>query len=109
MSDGADAPADRSVARVRVTIDGEGYVLRSPAGTDHVQRCAAMVDARIHEVRAQGGGIEPPHRVALLAALSLAHDLLAEREAPEPEEAPLDEVHSRIQALVQHVEDALKP
>jgi cell division protein ZapA (FtsZ GTPase activity inhibitor) len=64
-----------SPARVRVSIDGDTYVLRSDVPEARVQACADMVDQRIREIREQGGSLEP-HRVALLAALGLAHDLL---------------------------------
>lgn len=111
MSEPRDGRTSDAVARVRVTIDGEVYGLRSPEGAEHVQRCAALVDARIREVRAQGAGVEPPHRVALLAALSLAHDLLAQREddanGDSEEGETLEALRLGLEALVHRVESGL--
>lgn len=94
-----------SPARVNVTIDGEAYVLRSPVSASRVQRCASVVDQRIQKIRAESRGLEP-HRVALLAALSLAHDLL---DLQEDEDERARQRIEQLEALTARLEGAGEP
>ncbi len=91
-------------ARVRVSIDGDTYVLRSSVPEVRVQACADLVDQRIREIRGESGGLEP-HRVALLAALSLAHDLL---DRTEGEAQGSGARAARLEALAARLEGALE-
>ena len=64
---------------VSVTIAGQPYVLRSDADEAWVTRVAGVVDARFKKVQRDAREVST-HRVAMLAALQIADELLAERE-----------------------------
>jgi cell division protein ZapA len=88
---------------ISVRIAGEEHVIRSSADPNHTLRCARLVDERIAEVRERVGALEGP-RVAILAGLSLADELLKLQD----EQARLEkELESRASTLVQRVESVL--
>ena len=63
-----------------VHIYGQQYTVRSEDDPQHVQRVAAYVDGRMREV-ARGSAQVTSMRVAILAALNIADELLRERDA----------------------------
>ena len=65
---------------VRVTIVGEEYAIRSPTDPEHTRAVAAYVDAAIRQV-VGGGTVVESHKAAILAAMQIAGELFAEREA----------------------------
>lgn len=67
---------------VTVRILGEEHTIRAVAEPAHTKTCARMVDDRIQEIRAKAGLLEN-HRLAILAALSLADELLQARDEAE--------------------------
>ena len=73
--DGADGPASRNGQPVSVEIYDQVYNLR---GTDakHIERLAALVDGKMRAVAARGNTVDSL-RVAVLAALNIADELLA--------------------------------
>lgn len=71
---------------VRVRILGEPYTLRSDADEAHTRAVAAHVDAVISQVAASGTVVEP-HKLAILAALQMADELLRLRETDRVREA----------------------
>lgn len=85
---GASGEERRSV---RVLIAGEEYVLRTGEGESHTKRCAAMVDERMTQAASEGGGLDRS-KVAVMAALLLADDLLKDRTKAAALAARLDEV-----------------
>ena len=60
---------------VRVRILGEEYALRSDADAEHTRAVAAHVDRVISQIVAAGSVVES-HKVAILAALQIADELL---------------------------------
>ena len=74
----AAAGAGNSKTVVTVRIAGEEYTLRAHASPEHTRECAALVDRAIQEILSQSVLIDPPKAV-LLAALSLADQLLQSR------------------------------
>jgi cell division protein ZapA (FtsZ GTPase activity inhibitor) len=64
----------RGKSAVTVTIGGEEHVIRASVEPEYTIRCARWVDDRITEIRRHVGLIES-HKVAILAALSIADDL----------------------------------
>jgi cell division protein ZapA len=60
---------------VTVRIAGEDHAIRADADPEHIRSCARMVDARIQELRGRSGLVET-HRASILAALSIADELL---------------------------------
>ncbi len=66
---------------VPVRIQGQDYRIRSDAPADLIVRAAAMVDETMARVRERTGTVDS-FDVAVLAALNIAHRLVAEREGP---------------------------
>jgi cell division protein ZapA (FtsZ GTPase activity inhibitor) len=71
--------SDRQATVVTVTIAGEQYTLRAHASPEYTRQCAEYLDEVIREIRQQVGGLDP-QRVAILAGLALADQLLQERK-----------------------------
>ena len=63
---------------VRVRIAGEEYKLRTEADREYTLRCAELVDERMREADKQADA--GTKAAAVVAALSLAADLLEQRE-----------------------------
>lgn len=66
-------------ASVTVRIAGEEHTIRSSAEAEYTKRCAGHVDQRMHDIKKQVGLLEG-HKVAILAALSIADELFQARE-----------------------------
>jgi len=66
---------------VPVRIQGQDYRIRSDAPADLVTRAAQLVDETMARVRERTGTADSQD-VAVLAALNIAHRLVAEREGP---------------------------
>lgn len=86
---------------VRITLLGQTFTLRTVETDAHIQAVAALVEARLRELQAQGA---PGDRtLGLFAALTLGDELLKARERSEA----LDQrVRSRIEALEAVLGDA---
>jgi cell division protein ZapA (FtsZ GTPase activity inhibitor) len=89
---------------VSVRIAGEEHVIRSSADPEHTRRCARLVDERIAQIRGHVGGALEGQRVAILAGLSLADELVQLREQHARME---EELAARARALVERVESSL--
>jgi cell division protein ZapA (FtsZ GTPase activity inhibitor) len=63
---------------VSVTIAGQRYDLRSDAEAAHVQRLAELVEERFRRAQRTSRQVAT-HKLAMLTALQLADELLAER------------------------------
>ena len=63
---------------VTVNIAGESYTLRAHATPEYTKQCAAYLDDMINQIRQQAGKLDP-HRVAILAGLALADQLMQAR------------------------------
>jgi len=61
--------------KVTVAVFGENYSLKSDIELDQVSKIAALVDERMKKI-AQANLCLSPNRVAVLAALTLAEELL---------------------------------
>lgn len=87
---------------VTVRILGEEHTIRAAAEPAWTKRCAKLVDERIQEIRSRAGLIES-HRLAILAALSIADELLQNRD----DLAKLEkDVAKRADALLERIADA---
>lgn len=89
---------------VTVRIAGEEHVIRAAAPPEYTRACARMVDERIQEIRAKAGLLEA-HKAAILAALSIADELLQTREALDGLRASAE---SRTAALSEEIRAALE-
>jgi cell division protein ZapA len=65
---------------VVVTIGGQRYTVRSDADETYVRTLAGYVDERIAEMQ-QGARSVPTQKLAVLAAMNIADDLLQQRRA----------------------------
>lgn len=66
---------------VPVQILGQHFRIRSDGDAARIRRAAALVDETMSRVRARSGSADSLD-VAVLAALNIAHRMLALREAP---------------------------
>ena len=64
---------------VTVNIFGQEYTLKGAADPAYVQKVAKFVDERMHEV-AQGSNRPPTVKVAILAAVNIADELMREQQ-----------------------------
>ncbi|MBW2460157.1 MAG: cell division protein ZapA [Deltaproteobacteria bacterium] len=85
---------------VTVRIAGEEHTIRASAEPEYTRKCAKMVDDRIHEIRMAAGLIEG-HKVAILAALSIADECF---QAQEDLERMRAELGDRVNELAAEVE-----
>jgi cell division protein ZapA len=68
---------------VAVEIFGQTYAVKAGAEAGHVEALAALVDAKMKEVSRASGAVDSV-RIAVLAALNIADDLMrARRELEE--------------------------
>ena len=80
---------------VEVQVDGQSYRIRSDADEEHLQAVAALLNERLENVRGAMGAVTgTPYRVAFLAALNLADELVRERNMRK-EQTQLIEVQAR--------------
>ncbi|HEY0779202.1 MAG TPA: cell division protein ZapA [Gemmatirosa sp.] len=86
---------------VRVRIVGEEYTVRSDAEPEHTRAVAAHVDGVISQIVAAGTVIES-HKVAILAALQIADELLRLR-------TDASERDARVRGLAEEVARWLPP
>lgn len=85
-----------------VTIFGRDYTIKSEVDPDHIKKAADYLNSRMREVAESYPGISE-NRVAVLAALNIAHELF---QSPGRVEAPAD-VEKRIVRLAQKLSDVL--
>jgi len=93
----AEKPKD-----VQVEIFGQSYGVRAVRGPGYVERLAALVDEEMREVSRAGGTVDSL-RVAVLAALNLADQVLQARERSGQD----DGLEGRAARLVEELEAVL--
>lgn len=81
---------------IKVEISDEQYTLRTDADEEHARRCAAMVDARMRRITGDAGPVSK--KVAIMAAISLADDIIRQQSA----------VGERSRALADRIEAAIE-
>jgi cell division protein ZapA len=64
---------------VQVEIFGQTYSIKGKDDSAHIRELAAFVDAKMKDVQ-KGTGTVDPHRVAILAALTITDELYRLRE-----------------------------
>jgi cell division protein ZapA len=62
------------MASVQVEIFGQSYNIKADADHDRIRELAAYVDAKMKTIQ-KGTGTGDPHRVAILAALTISDEL----------------------------------
>lgn len=105
MNETNQAPA--AATPVSVEIYDQVYHLR---GTDpgHIERLAEIVDGKMRAVAAQGTTVDSL-RVAVLAALNIADELLAARARYDALAGSTGRVQARAGALAGMLDDVLEP
>ncbi len=88
---------------VTVRIAGEEHTIRSSAEPEYTERCAAYLDGRFRQIKKQVGVMEP-HKVAILAALSITDELF---QAQDTQELSGSQMADRVNALAARLEDAV--
>lgn len=66
---------EEEITRVTVKILGEDYVLRGDSSPEHIRQVARLVDDRMQSIAGTHPRLDLA-RLAMMAALSLADDLL---------------------------------
>lgn len=89
---------------VQLQIAGQSYKVVSSAPEAELQELAEVVTAKLSEVVPRGRAIPP--QAMLLAAMSLAHELDAERKRRESLERRTRDLLRRV---LMRVDDALEP
>lgn len=84
---------------VTVTIFGKEYTLRGAAEADYVREVAAFVDRRMNEV-ARGTTVASTARVAILAAVNIADELLREQRRRFEDQATLEDRSDQLTRLL---------
>lgn len=98
--------------QLEVTILGQSYLLGCPDGGEQaLQAAVAQVDREMTAIR-DAGRIKARERIAVLAALNLAYQLVQRSAAPPP--APAETGHpaaapseAQLQALIERIDRAL--
>lgn len=90
---------------ITLNILDKEYRIACPSGEEEsLQASAHLLNTRIQEIRDSGKAIGPD-RVAVMAALNLANDFLAHKNA---QERSSKSFNTRIRNLQNRIDDALK-
>jgi cell division protein ZapA len=84
---------------VTVSIFGKEYTLRGAADADYVREVAAFVDLRMNEV-ARGTPVASTARVAILAAVNIADELLREQKRRLEDQVTLEDRSEQLTRLL---------
>ena len=88
---------------VEVKVGGQTFRIRSEHGADHVRQVAATVSEYLEEAKESMGDVAgSAYKVALLASLNLADELLEERQDRKEKDKRLEE---RSRALLGYLDD----
>jgi cell division protein ZapA len=89
---------------VSVEIFGERYLLKGDADAEYVRRLAALVDRKIREAAAHLPGTPLP-KLAVLAAINLAHDCLQLQDEGTKRDSVIAHVSKRTKDLIDSIEE----
>lgn len=88
---------------VVVNIYGEEYPITGVTDASHISRVADFVNARMHQI-AQGSKVKSRDKVAILAAMSIASELL---EKSEQLDISVGEVEGNLDSLLDRLDREL--
>ena len=74
--------AEEKGSSTRVSIFGETYNIKSQAEADYTTRVAEHVDQVMHSIK-KNVGLKEPHKIAILAAMSITDELFQEKKDTE--------------------------
>lgn len=90
----------RSHQGTQVQIFGQVYTLRTRDDAERVRQVAARVDQKMNEVADRGAGADS-YRLAVLAALELADELLRAEEEVVRLRSRVSETSRRIESILE--------
>ena len=88
---------------IQVEIYGQRYTIRGEADEQYIKRVAAYVDEHMHNL-AKGMKTATLSKLAVLAAINIAHQLLQAEERREQEEAVVEQ---RLVSLMDTIEEQM--
>lgn len=91
--------AERKSA-VTVEIAGEEYTIRADATPEYTRRCAELVDRTIREITSQMSLVDN-HKVAILAALSIADQLFQAQAEAEGLSGDVEEIARALRSRIE--------
>jgi len=91
---------------IEVQIFGQIYRLRAGENPDQVRRVAALVDGKMNKIADRGASADS-YRIAVLAALELADDVVRTREARPRRASPPSVSGDRITALLEKIDQEI--
>lgn len=90
---------------IEVDIFGQRYTIKGATDEAYVNRVAAYVDEQMQQL-AKGMKTATPAKVAVLAAINIAHQLFQAEQRREQGEA---DVERRASCLMESIEEHLQP
>jgi cell division protein ZapA len=97
--------AAKSITSLQVEIFGSTYRVRGEQGGEHLQRLAEIVDRKMRDIGGQLPSVPDSGKIAVLAALNLADDLLQCQQQQEGEGTQIKET---VIALTEELGQALE-
>ena len=88
--------------RVQVEIYGQVYSLKGADDPSHIRELASFVDKKMKDIE-KGTGTVDPHRVAILAALTIADELHSLRARFHTLETAADKAVNRMLDMTETV------
>ena len=112
-----EAPAAERTVTLDVTLLGRAYKFAcKESERAELQDAATFLDRQMHDIRA-GGKVAAVERIALMAALNIAHELLRARHhasaaadvaAPAPAPAPVVVDDTSARRRIHHMQSAIE-
>lgn len=93
---------------VRVSIVGEEYSVRSAADPEHTRAVASYVDAAIRKILGSATVVES-HKAAILAAMQIAGELFAERDAAAALASEIESLSGDVRRLLPPAKRQITP
>ena len=105
MSDAQQEHTGKSATSVEVEIYGVVYPVRGDHDREHLRRLAAVVDRKMREIGSQVPTVDSG-KIAILAALNLADELLQHTEQQEGERVQIMEKVTELTGVLTQALDA---
>jgi cell division protein ZapA len=108
-----EAPAGERTVTLDVTLLGRAYKFAcKESERAELQDAATFLDRQMHDIRA-GGKVAAVERIALMAALNIAHELLRARQhasaaADAPATAPVVVDDTSARRRIHHMQSAIE-
>lgn len=96
--------ATKTTTATEVEIFGSSYSVRGDKDPEHLRKLAEIVDSRMREIAKQVSTVDSA-KIAILAALNIADDLLQCRKQQEGERVGIEE---RVTELAGELDQALR-